>query len=272
MPLLQGLVREASLIPRALPWAHTVAIIASLPAIVKSCVSAAEQWLCLRQGAILSSSSENRCSLPMKLNLEQLQFDQHGLLPVIVQHAETGEVLTLAYMNRESLNKTLDTGETWFFSRSRQQLWHKGESSGNVQRLVSIKFDCDADALLLQVLPAGPACHTGARTCFHRLLDDNKPTALPLPQILAELQEVIQQRRRDLPEGSYTAALFRKGIKKIAQKVGEEAVEVAIASVHESDDHLAAETADLLYHLLVLLVARQVPLQQIIQKLAERRG
>lgn len=206
------------------------------------------------------------------MNLDLLQFDQHGLLPAIVQHAATGEVLTLAYMNRESLQKCRETGETWFFSRSRQQLWHKGATSGHVQRIVSMKFDCDADALLVQVLPAGPACHTGERTCFHRLLDEEKKTAPPLSQILAELQEVIQQRQRALPEGSYTAALFRKGVKKIAQKVGEEAVEVAIAGVHESDASLAAETADLLYHLLVLLTARQVPLQQIAQKLAERRG
>lgn len=206
------------------------------------------------------------------MDLDILQFDQHGLLPAIVQHAVTGEVLTLAYMNRESLQKSRETGETWFFSRSRQQLWHKGATSGNVQRIVSMKFDCDADALLVQVLPTGPACHTGERTCFHRLLAEENNTAPPLPQMLAELQEVIQQRQRALPEGSYTAALFRKGVKKIAQKVGEEAVEVAIAGVHESDASLASETADLLYHLLVLLAARQVPLQQIAAKLAERRA
>lgn len=207
----------------------------------------------------------------MSANLGDLKFDQYGLLPAIVQHAETGEVLTLAYMNRESLQKSLDTGETWFFSRSRQQLWHKGETSGNVQRIVSIKFDCDADALLLQVIPAGPACHTGERSCFYRALDDEKATASSLPQILAELHEVIQQREREKPEGSYTTALFNKGVKKIAQKVGEEALEVALASVNESDERVASETADLLYHLLVLLAARKVPVREVAKELALRR-
>lgn len=207
----------------------------------------------------------------MPVNLNELQFDQHGLLPAIVQHAETGEVLTLAYMNRESLQKCLDTGETWFFSRSRQQLWHKGETSGNVQRIVSIKFDCDADALLVQVIPAGPACHTGERTCFYRALHEENEAASSLPQILAELQDVIQQRQREMPEGSYTTTLFNKGVKKIAQKVGEEALEVALASVNETDERLASETADLLYHLLVLLVARNVPLSELAKELARRR-
>lgn len=207
----------------------------------------------------------------MPVNLNELQFDPRDLLPAIVQHAETGEVLTLAYMNRESLQKSLDTGETWFFSRSRQQLWHKGKTSGNVQRIVSIKFDCDADALLVQVIPAGPACHTGERTCFYRTLNEENDAPSSLPRILAELQEVIQQREREMPEGSYTTTLFNKGVKKIAQKVGEEALEVALASVNESDERVASEAADLLYHLLVLLAARKVPLGSVAKELASRR-
>lgn len=207
----------------------------------------------------------------MPVNLNELQFDPRGLLPAIVQHAETGEVLTLAYMNRESLQKCLDTGETWFFSRSRQQLWHKGETSGNVQRIVSIKFDCDADALLVQVIPTGPACHTGERTCFYRALNEENEATSSLPQILAELQEVIQQRQREMPEGSYTTTLFNKGVKKIAQKVGEEALEVALASVNEPDERLASETADLLYHLLVLLAARKISLGEVAKELTRRR-
>ena len=207
----------------------------------------------------------------MPVNLNELQFDPRGLLPAIVQHAETGEVLALAYMNRESLQKCLDTGETWFFSRSRQQLWHKGETSGNVQRIVSIKFDCDADALLVQVIPTGPACHTGERTCFYRALNEENEATSSLPQILAELQEVIQQRQREMPEGSYTTTLFNKGVKKIAQKVGEEALEVALASVNEPDERLASETADLLYHLLVLLAARNISLGEVAKELTRRR-
>lgn len=207
----------------------------------------------------------------MPVNLNELQFDPRGLLPAIVQHAETGEVLTLAYMNRESLQKCLDAGETWFFSRSRQQLWHKGETSGNVQRIVSIKFDCDADALLVQVIPTGPACHTGERTCFYRALNEENEATSSLPQILAELQEVIQQRQREMPEGSYTTTLFNKGVKKIAQKVGEEALEVALASVNETDERLASETADLLYHLLVLLAARNISLGEVAKELTRRR-
>ncbi|KAA0224145.1 bifunctional phosphoribosyl-AMP cyclohydrolase/phosphoribosyl-ATP diphosphatase HisIE [candidate division KSB1 bacterium] len=207
----------------------------------------------------------------MPVNLNELQFDPRGLLPAIVQHAETGEVLTLAYMNRESLQQCLDTGETWFFSRSRQQLWHKGETSGNVQHIVSIKFDCDADALLVQVIPAGPACHTGERTCFYRALNEENEATSSLPQILAELQEVIQQRQRKMPEGSYTTTLFNKGVKKIAQKVGEEALEVALASVNEPDERLASETADLLYHLLVLLAARNISLGEVAKELTRRR-
>ncbi|NUM78035.1 bifunctional phosphoribosyl-AMP cyclohydrolase/phosphoribosyl-ATP diphosphatase HisIE [candidate division KSB1 bacterium] len=207
----------------------------------------------------------------MPVNLNELQFDPRGLLPAIVQHAETGEVLTLAYMNRESLQKCLDAGETWFFSRSRQQLWHKGETSGNVQRIVSIKFDCDADALLVQVIPTGPACHTGERTCFYRALNEQNEATSSLPQILTELQEVIQQRQREMPEGSYTTTLFNKGVKKIAQKVGEEALEVALASVNETDERLASETADLLYHLLVLLAARNISLGEVAKELTRRR-
>ncbi|XWN53166.1 bifunctional phosphoribosyl-AMP cyclohydrolase/phosphoribosyl-ATP diphosphatase HisIE [Anoxybacillus flavithermus] len=200
-----------------------------------------------------------------------IQFNEQGLVPAIVQDAHSKEVLTLAYMNEQSLQKTLETKETWFYSRSRQQLWHKGETSGNVQKVVDIRYDCDADALLILVEPKGPACHTGEYSCFHHRLNDEKPVATPNRfAILSVLESLIAEREAKRPEGSYTTYLFEKGIDKIAKKVGEEAAEVIIAAKNRSKEELRWEAADLLYHLLVLLREQRVSLDDVLSVLAER--
>lgn len=200
-----------------------------------------------------------------------IQFNEQGLVPAIVQDAHSKEVLTLAYMNEQSLQKTLETKETWFYSRSRQQLWHKGETSGNVQKVVDVRYDCDADALLILVEPKGPACHTGEYSCFHHRLNDEKPVATPNRfAILNVLESLIAEREAKRPEGSYTTYLFEKGIDKIAKKVGEEAAEVIIAAKNHSKEELRWEAADLLYHLLVLLREQRVSLDDVLSVLAER--
>jgi phosphoribosyl-AMP cyclohydrolase / phosphoribosyl-ATP pyrophosphohydrolase len=198
------------------------------------------------------------------MNPEELKFDDKGLIPAIVQDARTREVLTLAYMNRESLARTLETRQTWFWSRSRNELWHKGETSGNTQRVVDLVADCDNDAIVVLVEPAGPACHTGARSCFD-LKSEN------LGQLLAELYDLIETRERDRPDGSYTTYLFEQGLDKILKKVGEESAETIIASKNEDTGLFVNEVSDLIYHLLVLLVARGVTLDQIRDELARRR-
>ena len=199
------------------------------------------------------------------LRLDELKFDERGLIPAIVQDASTREVLTLAYMNRESLQRTIETRQTWFWSRSRNELWHKGETSGNTQEVVDVVADCDADAIVVLVKPAGPACHTGARSCFDLNQDDD------LGALLAQLYKLIESRKRERPEGSYTTYLFDKGIDKILKKVGEESAETIIAAKNEEMQSLVGEVSDLIYHLLVLLVARGVSLDQIREELALRR-
>ncbi|MGG6433359.1 bifunctional phosphoribosyl-AMP cyclohydrolase/phosphoribosyl-ATP diphosphatase HisIE [Anoxybacillus sp. D401a] len=200
-----------------------------------------------------------------------IRLNEQGLVPAIVQDAHSKEVLTLAYMNEQSLQKTLETKETWFYSRSRQELWHKGETSGNVQKVVDIRYDCDADALLILVEPKGPACHTGEYSCFHHRLQDEKPVAKPDRfAVLNVLESVIAEREAKRPEGSYTTYLFEKGIDKIAKKVGEEAAEVIIAAKNRSKEELRWEVADLLYHLLVLLREQRVSLDDVLSVLAER--
>jgi phosphoribosyl-AMP cyclohydrolase / phosphoribosyl-ATP pyrophosphohydrolase len=187
------------------------------------------------------------------------------LLPAIVQDARTGEVLTLAYMNEEALARTRESGETWFWSRSRQELWHKGATSGNVQRLKELRFDCDEDAILVLVEPAGPACHTGARTCFHN------GDLTPAPhEALPALERTIAERRAADPSGSYTAELLAEP-GRIGEKVREEAEEVARAARDESDDRLAEEAADVLYHLAVLLAQRGLGLADAYEVLNGRR-
>ncbi|WML59115.1 bifunctional phosphoribosyl-AMP cyclohydrolase/phosphoribosyl-ATP diphosphatase HisIE [Neobacillus sp. PS2-9] len=205
------------------------------------------------------------------MNIEEIRFDEKGLVPAIIQDVETMEVLTLAYMNKESLGKTLETGETWFFSRSRQELWHKGATSGNTQSVVSIKYDCDQDALLVLINPKGPACHTGAVSCFTDEVADRK-TGLADYGILQRLEQVICQREQERPEGAYTTYLFEKGVDKILKKVGEEAAEVIIAAKNRDQEELRWEAADLLYHLQVLLVEQGLPFKEVLRTLEERHN
>ena len=176
-----------------------------------------------------------------------VRFDEKGLVPAIIQDAGTKEVLTLAYMNEESLAKTIETGETWFYSRSRKELWHKGATSGNTQTVVSMNYDCDQDALLVLVYPKGPACHTGAVSCFSER-GYTGTSSLADYQILQSLEKVIVDRERERPEGAYTTYLFEKGVDKILKKVGEEAAEVIIAAKNRDAEELRWEAADLLYH------------------------
>ncbi|WP_096156654.1 MULTISPECIES: bifunctional phosphoribosyl-AMP cyclohydrolase/phosphoribosyl-ATP diphosphatase HisIE [Bacillus] len=199
-----------------------------------------------------------------------IKFDENGLVPAIVQDAKTKEVLTLAYMNEESLNLTLETKETWFWSRSRQELWHKGATSGNTQKVVELTYDCDQDAVLVLVVPNGPACHTGEGTCFHETVYKDNKQISENRDILSLLETVIVQRQKEMPEGSYTTYLFEKGVDKILKKVGEEAAEVIIAAKNNDKQELKWETADLLFHLLVLLKQQNVPLKEVLEVLQER--
>lgn len=200
-----------------------------------------------------------------------IRFDEKGLVPAIVQDAETKEVLTLAYMNQESLSKTLETGETWFYSRSRQELWHKGATSGNTQSVVSVKYDCDQDAVLVLVEPKGPACHTGAVSCFSGgVVTERTASNLADYQILQTLEKLIIEREKERPEGAYTTYLFEKGVDKILKKVGEEASEVIIAAKNRDHEELKWEAADLLYHLQVLLVEQGLPFKEVLKTLEER--
>jgi phosphoribosyl-ATP pyrophosphohydrolase/phosphoribosyl-AMP cyclohydrolase len=198
-------------------------------------------------------------------SLDELAFGENGLLPCVVQDWRTGEVLTVAYMNEEALARTRETGETWFWSRSRQELWHKGETSGNVQRVRELRWDCDADTLLALVEPAGPACHTGERTCFFQ------GETQPAPhEALPALERVIASRRAQPVEGSWTAKLLSDP-PFIGSKVQEEAEEVARAAREESDERVAEEAADVLYHLTVLLASRDLSLADAYEVLNARR-
>jgi phosphoribosyl-AMP cyclohydrolase / phosphoribosyl-ATP pyrophosphohydrolase len=208
------------------------------------------------------------------LNLDNLKFDENGLIPAVVQDYQSKEVLTVAYMNRESLEKTAKIGETVFFSRSRQELWHKGETSGNTQKVKSIRYDCDQDALVLLVEPQGPACHTGKYSCFSETLfsKEDKKTSPNADRysILTELQEVIAKREHERPEGAYTTYLFEHGVDKILKKVGEEAGEVIIAAKNRDPEELKWEVSDLFYHVLVLLQEQKVPLDEVLNTLKDR--
>jgi len=199
----------------------------------------------------------------MKEILENARFGADGLIPAVVQDARTREVLTVAYMNREALQLTLERRETYLWSRSRQQLWHKGETSGNSQKVMKVSLDCDNDAVLVEVEPRGPACHTGAYSCFG--------VEPELEGVLRELYSVIEQRKEKRPDGSYTTYLFNSGLDKILKKVGEEATETIVAAKNSDSQRLVSETGDLFYHLLVLLVERGVTLDEISRELKERR-
>jgi phosphoribosyl-ATP pyrophosphohydrolase/phosphoribosyl-AMP cyclohydrolase len=255
--------------------------------------------------------------------LGELKFGSDGLIPAIVQDADTSQVLMVAYMNREALERTWETGETWFYSRSRQELWHKGGTSGHTQKVRGISFDCDQDAILVKVEPIGAACHEGYTSCFFReitsegevqtigqpVFDPKEVYNLELiatkkvvlasaldavdkavkaviitsdsvdvkkenssgTDIISELYQIILERQQTLPEGSYTAYLFNKGIDKICKKVGEEAAEVIIAAKNRSREELVYESADLIYHLLVLLAEAGINSDEVLQELIKRR-
>lgn len=197
-----------------------------------------------------------------------LKYDENGLIPAVVQDFYTGEVLTLAYMNADSLAITLTEKRTCFFSRSRQTLWRKGEESGNVQHVVSIKADCDADALVVKVIKEGPACHTGAESCFYEWVYEDPERAEPFS--LTALYELLQERRRSPKEGSYTNYLFDKGTEKILKKVGEEATEVIIGGAKGDEKETVYEIADLGYHVLVLMAQMGISPSQVMSELAGR--
>lgn len=196
------------------------------------------------------------------MDIEKLKFDEKGLIPAIVQDANTGVVLMQAYMNCESLEETLKSGKVCFFSRSRQKLWTKGEESGNFLSLKTILADCDNDSLLVKAVPAGPTCHTGTDTCWGEV---NREA-----DFLFFLQRYLQKRKDDSPEISYTARLIQKGINKVAQKVGEEAVELVIEAKDDNEDLFLNEAADLMYHYIVLLIAKGYGLEDVIKVLEGR--
>jgi phosphoribosyl-ATP pyrophosphohydrolase/phosphoribosyl-AMP cyclohydrolase len=201
----------------------------------------------------------------------ELQWGESGLLPVVIQDAHTGAVLTLAYANREALRRTLESRSTWLFSRSRAALWHKGETSGHTQSVVSVAYDCDGDALLYRVEPAGPACHTGSASCFSAtLLPGEAAPASTFEAAIEHLRITIAERRAAPPETSYTAKLLRDGVDRIGKKIGEEATEVVIAAKNDDPRELVWEVADLLYHTLVLLEHRGVALDDVGAELLRR--
>jgi phosphoribosyl-AMP cyclohydrolase / phosphoribosyl-ATP pyrophosphohydrolase len=210
----------------------------------------------------------------------RLRFDDKGLIPVIVQDAVTHRVLMMAYMNREALELSLTHCETYFWSRSRQALWHKGETSGNRQKILKVESDCDSDTLLVSVQPMGPACHTGAQSCFYTNIAGETQEALSsvtssssaqdFHTTIERLVQVIKSRKVEMPEGSYTAYLFSKGIDKILKKIGEESAETIIAAKNKAKPELAMESADLLYHLLVLFVNEGLELEEVLEELERR--
>ena len=230
------------------------------------------------------------------MELEKIYFDEQGLVPTVVQDHATGDVLMVAWMNAESLARTLQTGETWFWSRSRKELWNKGASSGNRQRVVELRLDCDGDTLLVRVDRDGPACHTGEDSCFYRPLAGAPPrspderslvTSVAVPDrslsvvdmdsmevgiLFNDLYTLIRMREAERPENSYTTYLFNSGLDKILKKVGEEATETVIAAKNGSAKELTSELSDLFYHLLVLMVERGLGLTDICRELAERAG
>ena len=209
--------------------------------------------------------------------LERIKFDANGLVPAIVQDAATGTVLMLAYMNRESLEKTLATGTTWFYSRSRQELWNKGATSGHIQTVKEMFYDCDGDTLLVKVEQKGAACHEGTYSCFSRRFGEAESTlterpALAAAEVLTELFAVLEDRRQNPQQGSYTSSLFAKGEDRILKKIGEEAAETIIAAKNHSPGEVIYEMADLWYHCLVLLAAHNIDFAALIAELGKRRN
>ncbi|AQS59770.1 bifunctional phosphoribosyl-AMP cyclohydrolase/phosphoribosyl-ATP pyrophosphatase [Desulforamulus ferrireducens] len=225
----------------------------------------------------------------MQFDMEVLKYNEAGLIPAIVQEVTTREVLMLAWMNRQAVEKTLSTGEVWFYSRSRQKMWKKGETSGHVQKLKGLYYDCDADTLLvLAEQVGGAACHEGYSSCFHNKVNPDGTVTVegeqqfnPAevygkqgstgPEIIDELFQVILSRKAEMPEGSYTTYLFTKGVDKICKKVGEESAEVIIGAKNNNNEELSYEAADLIYHLLVLLANQNLAVGEIYEQLAKRR-
>lgn len=206
--------------------------------------------------------------------LSAIRFGPDGLVPVVAQESRSGDVLMVAYADRQALERTLSTGFAHYYSRSRGTLWRKGETSGHEQRVAEVRLDCDGDTVLFRVEQTGPACHTGTRTCFSTALRPGKPAVAPGEDpgghLLSRLAGTIAARAADRPKGSYTAELLDSGLAKVSQKVGEEAVELVVAANAEDDTRVAAESADLVYHLLVLLQARGVTLDAVLRQLEKR--
>ena len=213
------------------------------------------------------------------MSLSNLEFDEDGLIPAIIQDAETDEVLMMAYMSEQSLKNTIRTGRTCFWSRSRQELWWKGETSGNIQEVEEINYDCDGDTLLIKVEQTGGACHTGHKSCFYRGIKRSKePEKVFDPEeaynkthVIKELYDVINDRKENPAQGSYTSSLYEKGENAFLKKIGEEATEIVMAAKDDDDDEIIYETADFIYHLLVVLVYHDISLAEIVEELSTRR-
>jgi phosphoribosyl-ATP pyrophosphohydrolase/phosphoribosyl-AMP cyclohydrolase len=206
---------------------------------------------------------------------DDLKWDADGLLPVVIADARSNAVLTLAYANREALERTIAERSTYLYSRSRQELWHKGETSGNTQEVVSVAYDCDGDALLYRVIPSGPACHTGAESCFNNVIvsrsnDPDPVEGRTFTKAIAHLEQTLENRKSADPESSYVAKLYAGGVDKIGKKIGEEATEVVIGAKNASHDELVWESADLIFHLLVLLKHTGVSLDDVGAELLRR--
>lgn len=204
------------------------------------------------------------------IDISSLKYDNNGLIPAIIQHYTSKEVLMLGYMNKESLNLTIETKRTWFFSRSRQKLWNKGETSGNFHEVKGIRYDCDKDTLLVKVKPMGPTCHTGEDSCFYSWVYEVETKDIESLKVLDLLYEKILKRKEGPIEGSYTKYLFENGIDKILKKVGEETSEVIIAAKNDSKEEIIYEASDLMYHLLVLLADKNISFDEIREELYKR--
>ncbi|MGM0369432.1 MAG: bifunctional phosphoribosyl-AMP cyclohydrolase/phosphoribosyl-ATP diphosphatase HisIE [Bacillota bacterium] len=213
------------------------------------------------------------------MSLGNLNFDEQGLIPAIIQDDETDEVLMMAYMNEKSLKNTIRTGRTCFWSRSRQELWWKGETSGNIQEVEEINYDCDGDTLLIKVQQTGGACHTGHKSCFYRgIKRSEEPEKVFDPDeayndthVIEELYNVINDRKENPMEGSYTSNLYKEGENEFLKKIGEEATEIVMAAKDDDKGEIVYETADFIYHLLVVLVYHDISLEEIVEELAKRR-
>lgn len=221
----------------------------------------------------------NGQQLTLEQAVQAIRWNADGLVAAVVQDAVSKDVLMMAYMNRESLARTAETGETWFWSRSRGELWHKGATSGHTQRVQAMALDCDGDTLLVKVIPAGPACHNGTYTCFTNAVELPQTAGAAAAEanpdrfaMLSTLESVIAQREAERPEGAYTTYLFEKGVDKILKKVGEETAETIIAAKNKDNDELRYEASDLIFHLLVLLRERKLPLDELMAELGRRHN